>query len=155
VQPDFNDVIMSAQKTRSTATKTIRYPIPISAARSRIMSAIRAKGNRSTEARMASVLRSAKLKGWRRHVTIYGTPDFIWPGKKVALFVDGCFWHGCPKCYKPPGHNKTFWRQKVEGNRRRDQRVSSRLRRSGWRVLRVWECQVGSRRTLNRISKAL
>jgi len=121
------------------------------ATRSRYMAAVRSKGNQSTEKIMLSLLRAQMLSGWRRHYSITGTPDFCWPKKKIALFVDGCFWHGCPRCYKTPKSNVKFWREKMVRNKRHDRRVNSYLRRKGWSVIRVWECQIQTKRTLNRI----
>jgi len=88
-------------------------------------------------------------------MSLPGTPDFAWPRQRVALFVDGCFWHGCPRCYKAPRHNSSFWRAKAAANRARDRRVGRILRTRGWQVIRVWECQVESRATLGRIARAL
>lgn len=144
----------SRRKDRDRRSETDR-PIPISAARSRIMKAIRAKGNSTTELALARTLRREGLSGWRRHLSLPGTPDFVWRERRVALFVDGCFWHGCPSCYRAPRHNPSFWADKVAGNRRRDQRVRKRLGALGWRVIRVWECQVGAQRTVSRIRRAL
>lgn len=123
--------------------------------RSRIMASVRSRGNRSTELAMAKILRFAGLKGYRRHWNVVGKPDFAWPSRKVALFVDGCFWHGCPRCNRPSKSNLTFWQSKVANNRQRDIRVARWLRRNGWRVLRVWECAVTRPVTLKRISKAV
>jgi DNA mismatch endonuclease (patch repair protein) len=125
------------------------------ATRSRIMASVRSKGNRSTEQLMAKLLRKAGLRGYRRHWKIAGKPDFAWPDRKIALFVDGCFWHGCRKCNRPSKSNVSFWREKVFNNRRRDLRVSRKLRREGWTVLRVWECAVESSRTMGRIRATL
>ncbi|MES2524200.1 MAG: very short patch repair endonuclease [Gemmatimonadota bacterium] len=129
--------------------------VPPTPARSRNMSAIRGKGNKSTEMRMASLLRCERLNGWRRHQPLPGRPDFAWRVQRTALFVDGCYWHGCPRCYKSPSKNVEFWRNKLLTNRRRDRRVSAQLRKLGWRVIRVWECRVGSPATLTRIRHAL
>ena len=104
---------------------------------------------------MARLLRKAGLKGWRRHLRLPGRPDFAWPAKRVALFVDGCFWHGCPSCYRAPRHNSRFWADKVKANRRRDLRVSRKLRAEQWKVLRVWECRVDDPRTLTRVATAV
>lgn len=135
---------------------TIRpKPAPTDPHRSRMLSAVRGKGNESTELRLAAALRFFGLKGWRRHLPLPGRPDFAWPREKVAVFVDGCFWHGCPRCYVAPRHNAGFWRAKVEGNRRRDVRVARRLRSMGWSVHRIWECRVAEPRTSARIKKAL
>ena len=123
--------------------------------RSRYMSAVRSRGNRTTEAKIVRLLREQKLKGWRRHYKVAGTPDFCWLDKKVVLFVDGCFWHGCPRCYQTPKSNVAFWREKVEANRKRDRRVVAALRAEGWVVVRVWECRIGEKRTISRILKAV
>lgn len=120
----------------------ISRPLPATKSRSRIMSAVRSRGNRSTELRLTTLLRRAGLNGWRRHKPILGKPDFVWVNRRVALFVDGCFWHGCPTCYQAPRHNRTYWRKKLLRNRRRDRLVTRELIESGWRVIRVWECEL-------------
>ena len=125
------------------------------ATRSRYMAAVKSRGNKSTEEVMARLLRRQRLAGWRRHMSLEGTPDFCWPKRKVALFVDGCFWHGCPRCYKPPKSNVKYWLSKVAGNRRRDRRVDASLRRKGWSVIRVRECMIEDERTPCRIREAL
>lgn len=70
------------------------------------------------------------------------TPDFVFLKQRVAVFVDGCFWHACPKHATKPKNNAAFWRKKLAGNRRRDALVTRTLRRAGWRVVRVWEHQL-------------
>lgn len=107
------------------------------------MSAVRSRGNRTTEVALGRMLCSAGLRGYRKHWKAEGHPDFAWPGLKVAVFVDGCFWHGCPRCNESPKTNAAFWATKIDTNRRRDRRVNARLRRDGWIVLRVWECLMG------------
>jgi DNA mismatch endonuclease (patch repair protein) len=118
------------------------------ATRSRIMASIKSKGNRSTEIKMARLLRRNRLSGWRRHYTIVGKPDFAWTREKVALFVDGCFWHGCPYCYRPSKSHKAFWEGKVKYNKTHDLKVSRELRASGWRVIRIWECKINAPHSL-------
>ena len=84
--------------------------------------------------------------------------DFVFRTARVAVFVDGCFWHGCPRHYRAPDSARAFWRNKVETNRARDLRVSRGLRAAGWTVLRVWECALSrarAGRTLARIARAL
>lgn len=107
--------------------------------RSRNMSSIRSVGNKTTEQRMAKLLRAAHLSGWRRRVPLPGSPDFAFRSHRAAVFVDGCFWHGCPRCYRLPEDNRPYWKAKVTGNRRRDRRVNRQLRDRGWTVVRVWE----------------
>ena len=106
------------------------------------------------EVRMAKLLRKHSLNGWRRHYRVPGTPDFCWPGLKLALFVDGCFWHGCA-CRRAPKSNQAFWDAKIAENRRRDRRVSRHLRKLGWSVLRVRECLLDSEATIRRIARTL
>ena len=106
------------------------------------MSRIRGKGNEKTEVRLAKLLREAGIKSWRRHQPIPGRPDFSFRKQKVAVFVDGCFWHGCPRCFRLPKQNRAFWKAKIEGNQKRDRSVNGRLRRLGWKVLRIRECQL-------------
>ena len=110
--------------------------------RSEVMSRIRDKGNQKTEIRLAMLLRKAGIRGWRRHLPFPGRPDFSFRKKKVAVFVDGCFWHGCPRCFRLPKQNRAFWKAKIEGNRKRDLSVNGRLRRLGWKVIRIRECQL-------------
>ena len=121
--------------------------------RSQNMVAIKSRGNRTTELRMAAMLRKNSLSGWKRHCRLEGTPDFCWEKKRIVLFVDGCFWHGCPFCYKYPKSNIRYWKEKVKTNRKRDQKVTRLLRRSGWKVVRVWECKMAPNAILNRFRR--
>lgn len=126
-----------------------------SAQRSKIMAAVKSRGNASTELKMRRLLRANKLSGWRRHLEITGTPDFSWSKKKVALFVDGCFWHKCPHCFRKPKSNLSYWDNKVESNKARDRRINKNLQLAGWRVVRVWECKIDQPITIVRIRKVL
>ncbi len=126
-----------------------------SATRSRMMSGVRSTNNHSTELRLRALLRANRLSGWRRHLDLPGKPDFAWPADKVAVFVDGCFWHGCPKCYRAPKSNAVFWKCKIDTNRQRDRRVNRQLRAGNWKVVRIWECRVGQHSELARIARAL
>lgn len=107
--------------------------------RSQIMSAIRPRGNKSTELKLAGLFREIGIRGWRRHASLIGRPDFIFPRSRVAIFVDGDFWHGHPTRFKPPKSNTIFWTEKIDYNRRRDRHVSAELRRKKWIVIRIWE----------------
>ncbi len=106
------------------------------------MSHIRGKGNKTTELKLLALFKEHKVTGWRRHQPLPGKPDFAFPKENVAVFVDGCFWHGCPRCYKEPKKNVKFWRKKVGGNKQRDLKVSRKLRAEGWSVCRIWECRL-------------
>jgi DNA mismatch endonuclease (patch repair protein) len=107
--------------------------------RSRVMAAVRSRGNRSTETALAVALRAAGITGWRRHYPILGKPDFAFPRHRLAIFLDGCFWHGCPKCGEIPASNRSYWERKIGRNVERDRRHTKELRRRGWAVLRIWE----------------
>ena len=103
------------------------------------MAAIRSRGNRDTELRLIALMRAHGISGWRRGSKLTGKPDFVFPKLRLAVFVDGCFWHGCPKHATQPKTNAAFWRKKISANRARDRLVTRTLRAMGWRVVRVWE----------------
>jgi DNA mismatch endonuclease (patch repair protein) len=103
------------------------------------MTAIRSRGNKATELKLAKLFRAAGVKGWRRHAAILGRPDFVFAKERVAVFVDGCFWHGCAKHCRMPVTNQKYWIGKIERNVRRDRSTGEILRGKGWRVVRVWE----------------
>lgn len=137
------------------------------AKRSDVMSRIRSRGNAGTELALVRVFRANGITGWRRHLKLRvpfrsrrrkeadGSrkspesaslprrlrvrPDFVFPRLRLAVFVDGCFWHGCPKHATKPKGNAAFWRKKFAANRARDRLVTLTLRRAGWCVLRIWE----------------
>ncbi|MGD8431558.1 MAG: very short patch repair endonuclease [Nitrosopumilaceae archaeon] len=109
--------------------------------RSRIMSSIRSK-NTKPETKIRRIT-WALGKRFRIHDrTVPGTPDISNKSKKVAVFIDGCFWHGCPKCYKEPQSNSEFWRNKIARNRQRRKTVRKSLKRDGWTVMEFWEHSV-------------
>lgn len=107
--------------------------------RSEVMSRIRSSGNKGTELRLIQIFRANNITGWRRGSKLPGKPDFVFPRLKVAVFVDGCFWHGCPKHVTQPKTNVSFWRKKIARNRQRDREVGRILRHMGWRVVRAWQ----------------
>ena len=116
--------------------------LQVSESRSKNMQAIRAKSNKSTELKMVKLFKENNITGWRRHLPLPGKPDFTFKKEKVTVFVDGCFWHKCPKCYREPKTNTEFWRNKIETNLKRDRRVTRKLRKAGWCVCRIWECRL-------------
>ena len=123
------------------------------AKRSDVMSRIRGFGNKGTELRLMGVFRAHGITGWRRKAAVFGKPDFVFPKLKLAVFVDGCFWHGCPIHATQPKTNAKFWRTKIARNRL----VTRALRRAGWRVLRIWEHELrkkNERRLLVRFRRA-
>jgi DNA mismatch endonuclease (patch repair protein) len=115
----------------------------VSAARSRTMSAVKSIGNRTTERRVRALLMAAGIRGWVLHARhVVGRPDFFFERERVAIFVDGCFWHGCPKCGHIPRTNKLYWKAKIERNKQRDRSIRRAVRTAGYRVVEIWECDL-------------
>ncbi len=126
--------------------------------RSALMAAIRGKGNKATELRMIAIFRAHGITGWRRGVALFGKPDFVFRTERVAVFVDGCFWHACPRHGTQPAGNRAFWKKKFARYAERDRDVTRTLRRAGWTVLRVWEhalARRGEARLLARLRRVL
>lgn len=110
--------------------------------RSRVMRCIPSRGTKPEVLMRLALVRSG-LRGWRMHVSnLPGKPDFTFSKKRLAVFVDGCFWHGCKYCYRGPKSNKRYWNSKLLSNKARDMKNSKMLLSSGWRILRLWEHQV-------------
>jgi len=127
------------------------------AKRSQVMSRIRGHGNKDTEVALMKLLRIHRVTGWRRKQSLFGKPDFVFGKARVAVFVDGCFWHGCPRHFNTPASNRAFWKKKLAANKARDRRVSRELRNLGWRVVRIWEHDLAKRGAacIRRIKMAL
>lgn len=88
-------------------------------------------------------LREAGYPGYRLQWKIPGRPDICYPGRKIAIFVNGCFWHRCPYCNLPiPNHNREYWEEKFRKNNERDERNILILKSEGWNVIVVWECEI-------------
>jgi len=107
--------------------------------RSYAMSHIRSRGNKSTEQALIEVMRKAGITGWRRNSRLCGKPDFVFSGFRTVVFVDGCYWHGCPKCCLSSKTNNKYWEPKIQGNAKRDRKNTRELRAAGWKVVRIWE----------------
>ena len=124
--------------------------------RSYNMSRIRGE-NTKPEITLRKLLYAKGLRGYRTKAKVYGKPDVVFPRFRVAVFVDGCFWHKCPGCFVMPETNQEFWLSKIEGNVRRDEKVNDRLRQEGYEVIRVWEHEVrkDAKGCLKKIHKAL
>jgi DNA mismatch endonuclease (patch repair protein) len=108
---------------------------------------MRSVGERDTapEVRLRKAFWSEGLR-YRTQLRVHGVRvDVAFPGPMVAVFVDGCFWHGCPRHYSIPATNEAFWAKKLEINRARDVRNNRTLQANGWRVIRLWQCEVESR----------
>lgn len=118
----------------------VRHDVFTKEKRSWVMSRIRGKHTK-IERLMKKELKEHEAK-FRVHCNIIGRPDFVFTAEKVAVFVDGCFWHKCPKDYIEPVTRKEFWRKKIGGNVKRDRMVTRKLQKEGWKVLRFWEHEV-------------
>ena len=112
------------------------------ATRSAVMSKVRSKGNKSTELRLIEIFDERGIKGWRRNYPVKGHPDFVFFTKRIAVFVDGCFWHGHDCRNTRPKDNEDFWSEKRERNMARDKAVTETFERRSWMVLRIWECEL-------------
>ncbi|MBN1808498.1 MAG: DNA mismatch endonuclease Vsr [Planctomycetes bacterium] len=124
--------------------------------RSRIMSRIRSRENAATELRFIEILKAHKISGWRRGMPLLGKPDFVFPAARVAMFIDGDFWHGNPKGFRLPKSNLAYWRKKIASNRERDRAVNRFLRAKGWRVIRFWQSRLADEKTIvRRVRKCL
>jgi DNA mismatch endonuclease (patch repair protein) len=105
------------------------------------MSHIRAK-NTGPEVKLRKLLWAEGVRGYRIHCEIPGKPDIVFTKKKLAIFVDGCFWHKCPVCFQEPETRKEFWMKKIQSNVDRAARVNEQLQADGWTVIRIWEHEI-------------
>jgi DNA mismatch endonuclease (patch repair protein) len=120
----------------------------VSAERSRTMASIKGKHAKSTERKLRMALIRAGLRGWKLHPQgVQGNPDVYFPETKIVVFVDGCFWHGCPRCGHVPHTNSAFWQAKFSRNQERDILNTQTLKRNGMRVVRIWEHSLANTRS--------
>lgn len=110
--------------------------------RSAIMSKVRSSGNKSTELKLINYFSEKHITGWRRHYPVTGHPDFVFLRERIAVFVDGCFWHGHDCRNTRPSDNAEYWQRKRAHNIEHDQEVTNRFRTRGWLVIRIWECEL-------------
>lgn len=103
---------------------------------------IKSKGNKSTELALIKIFYDQKITGWKRGYPVKGHPDFVFLNKKIAIFVDGCFWHGHSCKNLTPKSNDTYWSKKINDNIKRDIEITEHFNRRGWRVIRIWECEL-------------
>lgn len=106
--------------------------------RSYCMSRIRAKDTQP-EITFRKLISGIGIRGYRLHYRLPGKPDIVFPKRKIAIFIDGCFWHKCPKCFPVLSTRKKYWVNKIQSNIDRDIRINKELKKAGWRVIRVWE----------------
>jgi len=120
------------------------------------MAAVKARGNKLTEARLVDLFRRHRMTGWRRHLPLRGKPDFTFRRQRVVIFVDGCFWHGCARHLRMPQSNKAYWEKKISGNVIRDKIIRKELRATGWKVIRIWEHELPNEvRLVKRLQRIL
>ena len=110
--------------------------------RSDIMRRVKSKKNNSTEHRLIEIFKQNGIVGWRRNYPVKGHPDFVFPKKKIAVFVDGCFRHGHDCRNTRPADHQENWQKKRERNIKHDKEVTAMFESRGWRVLRIWECEL-------------
>ncbi len=111
--------------------------------RSKVMASIRGK-NTKPEIKIRKILWSKGIRYRIHDKKVIGTPDILIRKNKIAVFIDGCFWHGCRRCYKEPTTNTHFWREKIQNNKKRRRKVKKLLHNKGWKVLEYWEHQVNT-----------
>nr|WP_325198936.1 very short patch repair endonuclease [uncultured Oscillibacter sp.] len=110
--------------------------------RSQIMRAVKSKNTKSTELALISLFKENHITGWRHSYNVKGHPDFVFLEKRIAIFVDGCFWHGHDCRNTRPNNNAEYWKKKRERNMQRDKEVTARFEKRGWIVVRIWECEL-------------
>jgi DNA mismatch endonuclease, patch repair protein len=119
------------------------------------MASVKSKNSKSTELRFISILKDNKITGWRRNYPLIGKPDFTFSRLKIAVFIDGCFWHGCPSHCRMPNTNITYWENKISKNISRDELINKELTAKNWTVLRIWEHEIKSGTMDNKLRNIL
>ena len=113
--------------------------------RSEIMRKVKSNHNKSTELKLIQFFKENRICGWRRNFKLYGKPDFVFPKQRLAIFVDGCFWHGHNCRNTKPKDNAGYWESKINRNKNRDVQVTETLTNKNWTVIRIWECELKTR----------
>jgi len=117
------------------------------------MASVKSRNTKSTELRFIAILKDKGITGWRRNYRLSGKPDFVFPRLKITVFIDGCFWHGCPRHCRMPSTNKKYWNEKIEKNKIRDAKVTKALKVKGWQVIRIWEHEVKLGKINNKLNR--
>ena len=112
------------------------------AQRSAIMKKVHSSGNKSTELKLIKIFRANGIKGWRRNYDVKGHPDFVFLNQHIAIFTDGCFWHGHNCRNTTPSSNKEYWQAKIDRNKAHDAEITAIFIARGWQVIRIWECEL-------------
>ena len=115
--------------------------------RSEIMKKVRSKKNKSTELKLIEIFKENNIHGWRRNYKVKGHPDFVFLDKRIAIFVDGCFWHGHDCRNTRPKDNEDYWTKKRERNMKHDKEIIEYFENRGWTVIRIWECELSKKST--------
>lgn len=110
--------------------------------RSQVMKAVKSKNTKTTEMKMVQIFKELGIKGWRRTYPLIGKPDFVFPEKRITVFVDGCFWHGHDCRNVTPSANAEFWNSKRLYNKEHDCLIVETLKQKNWTVIRIWECEL-------------
>ncbi|MDI6744756.1 MAG: very short patch repair endonuclease [Thermodesulfovibrionales bacterium] len=121
--------------------------------RSRIMASVKSRNTKSTELRFISILKDKGIAGWRRNYPLTGKPDFVFPRLKIAVFIDGCFWHSCHSHCRMPSSNVNYWNNKIEKNKIRDGKITKVLKMKGWQVIRIWEHEIKTGRLNQKLKR--
>lgn len=123
--------------------------------RSEIMSKVRSTKNKSTEIKLIEIFKREGIHGWKRNYKVKGHPDFVFMDKRIAIFVDGCFWHGHDCRNTRPKDNSDYWTRKRERNIQHDKEITERFESRGWMVIRVWECELSSKSKSTKIDELI
>ena len=110
--------------------------------RSAVMKAVKSRNTKTTELKMIEIFKEFHIIGWRRTYPLIGKPDFVFPKKRIVIFVDGCFWHGHDCRNVTPSDNAEFWEAKRLYNKKHDEEVTQTLVQKNWTVIRIWECEL-------------
>lgn len=110
--------------------------------RSEIMKKVRSKNNMSTELKLIQIFKENNIHGWRRNYKVKVHSDFVFLNKKIAIFVDGCFWHGHNFRNTKPKENQEYWDKKRERNMKHDKEITEYFENRGWTVIRIRECEL-------------
>jgi DNA mismatch endonuclease (patch repair protein) len=119
------------------------------------MARIRGRGNVATELRLIELFKQHGVRGWRRNYQAFGKPDFVFRAKRIAVFVDGDFWHGHPTKGQMPATNRDFWQAKISRNKKRDRMVNQTLKKRGWTVVRIWQSDLASTKWWRKIRRVI
>ena len=126
--------------------------------RSEIMRSVKSKKNKTTELRLIEIFKQNGITGWRRNYPVKGHPDFVFLKQRIAVFVDGCFWHGHDCRNTRPSDNQEYWQKKRAQNVKHDKAVTALFEARGWTVLRIWECELKKNKfeeTIKRVEKEI